>query len=233
MKTAVPVLRIIELPDPVFRAGRSLGRALQRRRTIREISDRKLSLQAVANLLWAACGVNRRHGPFGLPGRTAPSASNSQEIEVYAAMAEGAYRYDPFHHRLLPYVAADLRRLAIGPRQSRSGDRAPIRLIYVVDIDRLVHTQGYQEPGLQDPETQRAYYYVDTGVIAANVYLHAASVGLAAWFHNCDRAALAAALRLRDSQRALFGQTVGYALKGAAPGRGARRVPRRRPARTP
>ena len=65
-------------------------------------------------------------------------------------------------------------------------------------------------PGLRDPDVQRSYYYVDAGMIAANVYLFAASLGLAAWFHNCDKPALAAKLNLRADQRALFAQTVGY-----------------------
>jgi nitroreductase len=62
---------------------------------------------------------------------------------------------------------------------------------------------------------QKSYYYVDTGLIAGNVYLFAASRGLAAWFHNCDRAALSEKLGLSDSQRPLFGQTVGYARRMA------------------
>ena len=113
-------------------------------------------------------------------------------------------------HRLAPVVTGDLRRLAIGQGQANSGDAAPVRLIYVVDIDRLAHTSGFQEPGLRDPEVQKSYYYVDAGLIAANVYLCAASVGLAAWFHNCDKARLTRKLKLRRGQRVLFGQTVGY-----------------------
>jgi len=88
---------------------------------------------------------------------------------------------------------------------------APVQLLFVVDVHRLSHTEGFQEPGLQDPEVQRSYYYVDTGLIAGNVYLFAASHGLACWFHNCDRVGLASKLKLRAEQRVLFGQTVGYA----------------------
>jgi hypothetical protein len=203
----------IELPRPAPQPGRSLRTALRLRRTIREIGDKELSRQTLSDLLWAACGVNRKQGPFGSPGRTAASASNSQEIDVYVARHEATYLYDPLHHRLLPAVAGDLRRLAIGRGQAPAGAEAPVRLIYVADIDKLVHTSGFQEPGLRDPDVQRSYYYVDTGLIAANVYLFAASVGLAAWFHNCDRAGLSAKLNLRDDQRVLFGQTVGYPLK--------------------
>jgi nitroreductase len=206
-------LQPIVLPRPALRTGRSLARALQRRRTIREISDRKLSLQALSNLLWAACGVNRRKGPLAIRGRTAASASNSQEVDVYVALQGGTYLYEATHHRLVPVTAEDLRPLAIGRGQGKAGATAPVRLIYVADVDKLVNTAGFQEPGLRDPDIQRSYYFVDTGLIAANVYLFAASVGLAAWFHNCDRSRLSLQLHLREDQRVLFAQTVGHPIR--------------------
>jgi SagB-type dehydrogenase family enzyme len=203
----------IALLNPKLDNGKSVLKALQQRKTIREISDKQLSLQTLSNLLWAACGVNRKKGPFGIPGRTAATASNSQEIDLYVAMQEGIYFYDAFHHRLIPVVAGDLRTLAIGQGQENFGDKAPIRLIYVADINKLSNTSGYQEPGLQNPEIQKSYYYVDTGLIAGNVYLFAASQGLASWFHNCNKPDLTAKLNLRADQRVLFGQTVGYPIK--------------------
>ena len=200
----------IALMKPKPDNGKSVLKALGQRKTIREISDKQLSLQTLSNLLWAACGVNRKKGPFGNPGITAASASSSQEIDVYVAMEEGTWLYDAFHHRLIPVVAGDLRRLAIGRGQASFGDKAPVRLIYVADLHRLSHTTGYQEPGLQDPEIQKSYYFVDTGIIAGNVYLFAVSQGLASWFHNCDKPGLTAKLKLRADQRVLFGHTVGY-----------------------
>ena len=185
-------------------------KALQQRKTTREVGDKPLPLQVLSNLLWAACGVNRKKGPFGIAGRTSATASNSQEIDVYVAMEHGTWLYDPFHHSLVPVVASDLRRLAIGKGQENFGDQAPVRLIYVADIDRLANTAGYQEPGLQDPEIQKSYYFVDTGIIAGNVYLYAASAGLTSWFHNCNKPALTDKLNLPPGRRALFGQTVGY-----------------------
>jgi hypothetical protein len=204
------IFETITLPKPSLTGGKTVLKSLRDRRTIREIGDTKLSHQVLSNLLWAACGMNRRKVPFGLCGRTAASASNSQEIDLYVAMQEGAYLYDARRHCLDPVVAGDLRGLALGPHQPDSGARAPVRLIYVADIDKLENTSGFVEPGLKDPETQKSYYYVDTGLIAGNVYLFAAAHGLAAWFHNCNRTALAPALKLRASQRVLFGQTVGY-----------------------
>lgn len=206
----------IELPPPAPGSHGSLRRALARRCTTRAISDRPLSLQTLSDLLWAACGVNRERGPFGLPGRTAASASNSQEIDVHVALAGGTYRYDPFHHRLVLVLAEDLRHFALGGGQDDLGAGAPVRLVYVADVDRLAHTAGFPEPGLKDPEVQRSYYFVDTGLIAANVYLFAAGRGLAAWFHHCDRAALGRRLGLRPDQRVLFAQTVGHPRRAAA-----------------
>jgi nitroreductase len=212
-KASLQVLEPIRLLRPGTGTGRSVMKALQKRRSVREISDRKLSLQTLSDLLWAASGVNRKKGPFGIPGRTAASASNSQEIDVYVALKEGTYLYDAFRHRLIPVIAGDLRRMAIGKGQAGSGDKAPVRLVYVADVNKLANTSGYREPGLLDPEIQKSYYYADAGLIAGNVYLFAASKGLAAWFHNCNKPDLTVKLKLHAQQRVLFGQTVGYPAK--------------------
>lgn len=217
-------LQPIRLLRPATQRHGSLMRALQHRRTIREIGGKGLSLQMLSDLLWAAWGINRRKGPFGMPGRTAASASNSQEIDLYVALPEATYRYEPVLHQLVPAVAGDLRHLAINRGQSQLSAQAPARLIFVADIDRLVNSGGFQEPGLHDPDVQRSYYYVATGLIAANVYLFAATAGLAAWFHNCDRARLSARLRLGRKRRVLFAQTVGYPARDARQARHTRRA---------
>ena len=190
--------------------GKSVMAALKLRKTIREPGDKKLSLQTLSELLWAACGVNRKKGPFGLPGRTAASASNSQEIDVYVVFKEGTYLYDPFKHLLLPVIAGDLRPLTINKAQEDMLGDAPVHFLYVADIRRLSHTAGYQEPGLQDTEVQKSYYFADTGLIAGNASLYAASKGLVSWFHNCNKPALKSKLKLRPEQRLLFGHTFGY-----------------------
>jgi Nitroreductase family. len=212
-KTSRQVLKPVRLLKPGPGSGKSVMQALQKRRTIREISDRKLSLQTLSDLLWSACGINRKKGPFGIPGRTAASASNSQEIDIYVALKEGIYLYDAFHHMLIPVIAGDLRKLAIGKGQAGFGDKASVRLIYIADLNKLINTHGYREPGLLDPEVQKSYYFADTGLIAGNVYLFAASRGLASWFHNCNKPALSEKLNLNEGQKVLFGQTVGYSAK--------------------
>lgn len=208
-----PKMQAVDLPRPALSRSTSVARALRQRRTIREISGRTLSLQVLSNLLWAACGINRKKVAIGISGRTVASASNSQEIDLYVALPGGTFLYDASHHKLVPIFSGDLRHLALGKGQPDSGAKAPVRLIYVADVNKLINTSGHKEPGLKDHEIQKSYYYVDTGMIAANVYMFAASAGLATWFHNCDRSGLKAKLKLRADQHVLFSQTVGYPVK--------------------
>jgi hypothetical protein len=205
----------IDLPPPSDDHALSLFAAATQRRTIREIAAMPLTRAELSNLLWVACGVNRRIGPFGAPGRTAASASNSQEIDVYVALEDGTFLYDAVAHRLDPVAAGDLRSGAMNRRQDVA-PKAPVQLIYVVDLHRLTHTGGFEEPGLHDPEVQKSYYFVDTGIIAGNVYLFAAAHGLASWFHNCDKPALTKSLRLRPEQKVLFAHSVGRPAAAAA-----------------
>ena len=204
--SAAADLQPITLVPPETDGGKSVLASLRERRTNRNISDKPLPPQVLSNLLWAAFGVNRATGSFGKPGRTAASASNSQEIDLYVALPEGVYLYEAVPHRLTPVVAGDLR--------SRSGRRAaataPVNLFYVADLTRYDTGPGQPDRNIGDPEVQKSYYYVATGLIAENIYLFAASQGLAAWLHNCDRKKTPTEFKLRPQQRVLFAQTVGY-----------------------
>ena len=206
---AAPALQPIALPKPEKDGGKSVLASLWERKTVRNIRSEKLPPQVLSNLLWAAWGVNREKGPFGQAGRTAASASNSQEIDLYVALAEGIYLYEAAPHRLVPVVTGDHRAKMGGRRRGSGAAAAPVNLLYVVDLAKYGKAP-LQEPKLKDPEFQKLYYGVATGLIAGNVYLFAASQGLAAWFHNCNRDDLAAELKLRSDQRVLFAQTVGY-----------------------
>jgi nitroreductase len=197
--------QLIELPKPQTDGGKSVLAALKERTTNRSIRADRLPTQILSNLLWAAFGVNREKGNFGKPGRTAPSASNSQEIDLYVALPEGVYLYEAVPHLLRPVVAGDFR--------SRSGRgaaaTAPVNIFYVVDLSRYV-LEGNPDRRINDPEIQKSYYYCAVGLIAQNVYLFAASQGLAAWFHNCEKVNTVSEFKLRSDQRVLFAQTVGY-----------------------
>ena len=198
-------LQPITLLKPQTDGGKSVLAALQERRTNRSIRADNLPPQMLSNLLWAAFGVNREKGNFGKAGRTAPSASNSQEIDLYVALPEGVYLYEAVPHRLLPVVAGDFRALSgRGPAAI-----SPVNIFYVVDLTRYV-LEGNPDRKINDPEIQKSYYYCAVGLIAQNVYLFAASQSLAAWFHNCDKINTPKEFKLRPDQRVLFAQTVGY-----------------------
>jgi hypothetical protein len=205
---AVGDLKPIVLAKPQKDGGKSVLAALQERKTIRSIKPDKLDPQVLSNLLWAAWGVNREKGPSEQIGRTAASASNSQEIDLYVVLPEGTYLYEAEPHRLAPVVAGDLRPKVGGRGRAGGAAQAPVSLVFVADVAKYAKGRP-QEPGLKDPEIQKSYYNVATGLIAGNVYLFAASQGLAAWFHNCDKPGLAADLKLRPDQHVLYAQTVG------------------------
>ena len=199
-------LKTITLVEPQRDGGKSVLAALWERKTTRNIGTEKLPAQMLSNLLWAAFGINRPKGPpVDGTGRTAASASNSQEIDLYVALPEGVYLYEAKGHRLMPVAAGDFRRRS----GRRAAARAPVNIFYVVDTAKYAKAP-FQEPGLKNSDVQKSYYYVATGLIASNVYLFAASQGLTAHIHNCDKRNTPKEFKLRPEQHVLFSQTVDY-----------------------
>jgi hypothetical protein len=199
-------LQPILLPLPEKEGGKSVLAALLERKTNRSISSKELPQQVLSNLLWAAFGVNREKAGFDKKGRTAPSASNSQEIDLYVALPGGVYLYEAIPHLLSPVASGDFRMRS----GRRSAATAPVNIFYIVDLSRYDLGPSQPDKAIGDSEVQKSYYYTDTGFIAQNVYLFAAAHGLAAWFHNCDKENTVKEFSLRTNQRVLFAQTVGY-----------------------
>jgi len=170
------------------------------RQTIRSYIDKDLPRQVLSNLMWAAFGVNRKQGPRGGLGRTAPSAVNAQEIDLYVAASEGLFLYDAASHTLKPVLAGDLRG-KLGPAAAA---KAGVTIIYVADYSR------YGNVG--DAATRKAWANAAAGFIGQNVYLFADSEGLGAWFRAMipEKENLAKTLKLRSDQEILYVQTVGY-----------------------
>jgi len=186
----------IALPKPQTQGGKPLMQALAGRKTTREIGEKRLSPQMLSNLLWAAFGVNRPGG-----NRTAPSAMNVKEMDIYAFLPEGIYLFDANVHSLKPILAGDHR--AESGTQPDVG-KAGVSLLYVADFDKY----GTR---VADPAMRTACSNAHAGFIAQNVYLFAASEGLASWFRAfVDSAALAKLLNLRPSQKVLYSHGVGF-----------------------
>jgi nitroreductase len=186
----------IVLPAPRNQGGKPLIEALRRRCSIREYSEQPLPPQLLSDLLWAAFGINRPSGD-----RTAPYWRHIMVIDIYAAMADGVWLYDPRQHALLPHLSADIR------AQTGIQDfvaRAPLNLVYVAHGERMEDITG---------EERRLYASVDAGFIGQNVYLFCASEGLATVFRGAvDYEKLNHAMQLGSAQFVTFAQTVGYPL---------------------
>jgi len=183
------------LPPPQTDGGKPLMQALGLRATSRAFAPDPISPQTLANLLWAAWGINRPADGK----RTAPSARNWQEIDLMVVRADGTFLYDAASNRLLPVAAGDNR--ALTGVQSFVKD-APLTLLLVADTSRMKGTE-------KDPE-QRQWIWADAGFISQNIYLFCASEGLATGVRALvDRPALAKALGLKDHQVILLAQCVG------------------------
>ena len=186
-------LKPIPLPNPQTEGGMPLMQALKQRKSGREFSPEKLPPQVLSNLLWAAWGINRPDGK-----RTAPSAVNWQEIDVYVATADGLYVYNAKAHQLDPVLKDDVR--AATGTQPFVG-QAPLNLVYVADQAKA-----------RRPD--ELWSYAEAGFIAQNVYLYCASEGLTTVVRAMvDRAALAKIMKLRPEQKITLAQTVGYPKK--------------------
>ncbi|HUW05332.1 MAG TPA: SagB/ThcOx family dehydrogenase [Williamwhitmania sp.] len=185
----------LKLPTPQTSGGRPLMDILKERKTTRTFSNRELSMQELANLLWAGAGISRPESGK----RTAPSANNWQEVEIYVSLKSGVYRYDALQNSLIPVLAEDIR--------SKTGQQdfvggAPVNLIYVADYSKMANR----------PEEMKFFYSgADTGFISENIYLYCASAGLATVVRGMvNREELKTVLKLSPEKNVVFAQTVGY-----------------------
>ncbi len=188
----------IQLPAPQMDGGKPLMQALKDRRSSREFSAEKIPIQILSNLLWAAGGINRPD----TGKRTAPTAHDWREIDIYVAMQDGLFLYDPSANLLNPVLPDDIR--AMTGKQPFVKE-APVNLIFVADYSKM--------NGASD-EDKKFYAATDTGFISQNVYLFCASEGLATVVRGyVDREALAKKINLKPTQSIILAQTVGFAKK--------------------
>ncbi len=193
LPTASGVTVKINLAPPAFPADITLAQALQDRRSSRSFLQDELPLTALSALLWAGFGINRPDGK-----RTAPSANNVQDIDIYIASSKGLFLYQATEHALLPILPEDYR--------SNTGTQgfvttAPIDLIYVSDYSRMNTSD----------EERMQWSFAHSGCIAQNVYLACAVLGLATVVRSSiNRQDLSRRMGLKDTQHITLAQTIGY-----------------------
>jgi SagB-type dehydrogenase family enzyme len=189
-------LKPVKLPEPDMAGGKPLMQALKERRSVRDFTDEKINEQVLSNLLWAAFGINRPEDGK----RTAPSAMNWQEIDIYVALEEGLYLYDAPQHTLKPVLAEDVRAQT---GIQRFAGLAPLNLVFVADYSKISDRA--------EADLREFYTAADCGFISQNVYLFCASEGLGTVVRAyVDREALSKTMQLRDDQRIILAQSVGY-----------------------
>lgn len=186
----------ITLPAP--RLDHPALKILARRQSRREFDAKKLPMQTLAEILWAAAGINRPDSGK----RTAPSAMNWQEVDVYAATADGLFLFDAKNMKLVPLGGEDIR--------AKTGMQAfvataPLNLIFVADYARM---------GRGDDEAKARIAHADAALMAENVYFYCAAEDLAVVVRaSFPKDTLAAAMKLRPDQHPILVQTVGLAQK--------------------
>lgn len=185
-------LKTIKLNKPDTKRGLSFMEALTKRQSTREFANRPVELQDLSDLLWAAVGINRPESGK----RTAPTAMNKQEIEVFVCLPEGAYLYDAQKHELNPVSKGDFRP-AVGGGQNFVND-APVCLVIVADLEKF--------------NGEILMPAVDAGIVSQNISVFCAANGLVTVPRaSMNQEQLKQALKLKASQRPLMNHPVGYA----------------------
>ena len=187
-------LKKIQLNNPDKNRGSSVMKALSDRRSDRAYADKALSLQDLSDLLWAANGINRPDGK-----RTAPSALNKQDIDIYVIMKEGAYLYDAKSNSLQPVAKGDHRGAVAGGQDFVK--TAPVSLVLVSDLSRFGKITDHV----------KLMAAVDAGCVSQNINIFCSAVGLATVPRaSMDMNALKQILKLTENQLPLMNNPVGY-----------------------
>ncbi len=185
----------IVLPKPDRTGGIPIMAAINKRESSRTFSDKKIPEQILSNILWAACGINRPDSGK----RTAPSAMNRQEIDIFAATDNGLYRYNAARHSIELVTSGDIRSLTGIQGFVKN---APLTLVFVADMSKVAGDKR---------DDKLIHAGADTGFIGENVYLYCASEGLAVVIRvYIDKEALGKAMNLKESQMIILAQTIGY-----------------------
>jgi SagB-type dehydrogenase family enzyme len=188
----------IVLPSPDKTGGKPLMQVLSERHTTRSFTKDSLTLQQLSDLLWAGFGINRPDQGK----RTAPSAMNWQEIEIYVTLSRGSYVYSAESHSLKFINNKDLR------KETGSQDfvaDAAMNIVYVADLGKRGKKDGEE---VKDAELFLTY--ADAAFIAQNIYLYCASANLGCVVRgSVPDNNLSSELGLKSTQRIIMAHTVG------------------------
>lgn len=190
---AADVEETLKLPVPRQSGGMPLFDTLKNRKSTKEFSNKELDTKQISEILWCGFGINR---PQEMR-RTAPSAMNAQEIDLYVSTKDGVFFYDSKIHALKQVLNQDIRTKISGQPFNKN---APVVIVFVADYSRTKAS----------PQQRQLYAYIDTGFISQNIYLYCASEGLGTVIHELNRAETTKLLNLKPEQEVIMAQSVGY-----------------------
>lgn len=188
--------KVIRLPKPNLNRNSEVMEAFANRHSTREYAAKALTLNDLSDLLWAANGINRPEEGK----RTAPSAMNKQDVDVYVVLPEATYLYDAKAHQLNLVAEGDHRGAVAGGQAFVKS--APVSFLLVSDLSRLgdaknTHTQLMGA--------------VDAGIVSQNISIFCSAAKLATVPRaSMDTAKLKSVLKLTDTQLPLMNHPVGY-----------------------
>jgi nitroreductase len=192
-------LKPIVLNPPDLKRGLPVMEAFSLRASATEFSDKKLTLQDLSDLLFAANGINRKD----VSKRTAPSAMNAQDIDIYVFMQEGIYFYDAAKSILNQIIAGDQRLIVAGRQEAFA--KVPVMLLLVSDISRFK---------MADDAAKLDAAGKDAGIVSQNINIFCAGTGLITRPRGTmDLEKIRSILKLKESQRPLLNNPVGYPVK--------------------
>ena len=195
---------IKELPKPQRELPFPLMKALENRRTRRKWQSTPVTDQKLSNLLWAACGINSIQTKTSKQKRTAPSATNCQEIKLYVALENGLFLYNETKHVLELILEKDVRNKIGSQKMMKS---APVGIIYVSDYSKM---KIYLK---KDENIKWFVSGTDTGFISQNIYLYCASANLnTAIIGLVNRKELEDIMNLKDYEKVVYTQVVGNSI---------------------
>lgn len=188
--------KVIKLPKPNLNRSGAVMKALSERQSTREYASKALSLADLSDLLWAANGINRNDSGK----RTAPSAMNKQDVDVYVVLPEGTYLYDAKKHQLNQVAEGDHRGAVAGGQAFVK--TAPVSLVLVSDISRFGDAKSARN---------QLMGAMDAGIVSQNISLFCSSANLATVPRaSMDFDQLKKVLKLKETQMPMMNHPVGY-----------------------
>lgn len=191
-------LKVIKLNTPNKKGGAPLMKVFNDRHSEREFARDMLKAQDLSDLLWATNGINRPDGK-----RTAPSAKNVQDVDVFVITQEGAYLYDAKAHTLNPITKGDFRDLVAGGQDFVK--TAPVSILLASELSRL---------GDASAERTKLMGAVDVGIVNQNINIACEGLGLVTVPRaTMNHVELKKVLKLTDTHLLLMNNPVGYPKK--------------------